>query len=99
MHAAQRFVNDRVEKLMIFSYGQPKGKNMDKGYTAHTMLETSNSLQTEPQRADLNKGCELISCPPHPVFVYRVGACRFISRQSALIVWHNAFKLGFSKKY
>ena len=26
------------------------------------------------------------------MFIYRVGASGFISRQSALIVWHNAFK-------
>ena len=57
------------------------------------MLETSNSLQREPQRADLNIRCELISRPPRPVFICHVGACGFISRQSALIAWHNAFKL------
>ena len=55
------------------------------------MLETSNALQREPQRADLNMRHELISCPPHPVFICCVGACGFISRQSALIAWHNAF--------
>ena len=56
------------------------------------MLETLNMLQREPQRADLNIRCELISCPPRPVFICRVGACEFISRQSALIAWHNSFK-------
>ena len=35
------FVDDRVEKLTMFSYGQPKGKNTDKGYRAHMMIETS----------------------------------------------------------
>ena len=64
---------------------------ISKGYRAHTMLETSNALQREPQRADLNVRYKLISCPPRPVFICRVGACGFISRQSALIVWHNAF--------
>ena len=29
------FVDDQVEKLTIFSYGQPKGKNTDK-YNVHT---------------------------------------------------------------
>ena len=81
------FVDDRVEKLMIFSFGQPKGKNTDKGYRAYTMLKTSNSLQTESQRAYLNMRHELINFPPRPGFICRVGSCRFISRQSALIVW------------
>ena len=83
------FADDRVEKLTIFSYGQPKDKS--KGYRAYTILETSNMLQSESQWADLNIKCELIRCLPHPVFISRVGACRFISKQSDLIVWHNAF--------
>ena len=29
---------------------------------------------------------------PHPFFIFHVDACGFISRQSSLIVWHNAFK-------
>ena len=53
---------------------------ISKGYGAHTMLEMSNSLQREPQWADLNMRCELISHPPHPVFICRVGAYGFISR-------------------
>ena len=53
---------------------------IDKGYRAHTMVETSNALQREPQRADLNLRRERISHPPHPVFIFHVGACRFISR-------------------
>ena len=57
------------------------------------MLEMSNELQREPQRADLNIRCELSTCLPHPVFVCHVGVCRFISRQSALIAWYNAFNL------
>ena len=57
------------------------------------MLETSNVLQREPQWADLNIRRELISRPPRPVFICRVGACGFISRQSALLAWHNAFKM------
>ena len=85
------FVDDRVEKLTIFSYGQPKNKNTDKGYRARMMLETLNLLQTEPQRADLNMRCELVSHLPRPVFICLVGACGFISRQSALIAWRNAF--------
>ena len=64
---------------------------ISKGYRAHTMLEMSNSLQRELQQADLNTRHKLISRPPRPVFICRVGACGFISRQSALIVWHNAF--------
>ena len=67
-----------------------------KDYRVHTMLEMSNLLQREPQRADLNMRRELISCPPCPVFICRVGACGFISRQSALIVWHNAFNFSES---
>ena len=43
------FVDDLVEKLMIFSYGQPRVRILViKGYRAHTMLEMSNSLQREP---------------------------------------------------
>ena len=64
---------------------------ISKGYRADTMLETSNVLQREPQRADLNMRRELISHLPHPVFIFHVGTCGFISRQSALIAWHNAF--------
>ena len=56
------------------------------------MLETSNLLQREPQRADLNTRHKLISHPLHPVFICHVGACGFISRQSA-IVWHSDYKL------
>ena len=69
-----------------------KGKNTDKGYRAHMMLETSNALQREPQMADLNIRHKLISCSPRPIFICCVGACRFITRQSVLIAWHNAFK-------
>ena len=51
------FIDHQVEKFMIFSYGQPKGKNAEsvssKGYRAHTMLETLNSLQREPQQEDI----------------------------------------------
>ena len=63
-----------------------------KGYKANTMLEMLNALQREPQQADLNMRRELISCPSCPVFICHVGACGFISRQSALIAWHNAVK-------
>ena len=36
-------INDRVEKLMIFSYGQPRVRILiGKGYRAHTMLKMSN---------------------------------------------------------
>ena len=66
-------------------------KLIDKGYRAYTMLETSNSLQRELQRADLNTRCKLISRPPRPAFICHMGTCGFISRQSALIAWHNAF--------
>ena len=59
------------------------------------ILETLNSLQREPQRADLNTRHKLISHLPHPVFNCHMGACRFISTQSALIVWHNAFNVQF----
>ena len=34
----KHFVDDQVEKLTIFSYGQPKGKSTDKGYRTHMML-------------------------------------------------------------
>ena len=78
MRAAKHF--DRVEKLKIFGYGQLIGKNTDKGYRAHTMLETSNTLQREPQPADLNMRRELISCPPCPVFIFRMGEYGFIIR-------------------
>ena len=84
-------IDDRVEKLTIFSYGQPKGKNTDKGYRTHTMLETSNLLQREPKRSDLNTRRELISRLPRPVFICRVGVGGFISRQSTLIARHNVF--------
>ena len=66
---------------------------ISKGCRAHTMLETSNSLQTEPQGADLNMRRELVSHSPRPVFICHVGAGGFINRQSALIAWHNVFKL------
>ena len=46
---------------------------ISKGYRAHTMLETLNALQIEPQQADLNVRRELISRPPCPVFICRVG--------------------------
>ena len=62
---------------------------ISKGYRA---FETLNSLQKEPQRTDLNMRCELINRPPRPIFICCVGTCRFISMQSALIVWHHAFK-------
>ena len=68
---------------------------ISKGHKAHTMLDMSNSLQREPKRADLNTRCELIGRPPRPVFICHVGMGGFISRQSALIAWHNAFKLDF----
>ena len=75
------FVDDQVVKLTIFSYGQPKGKStVSKGYKAPTMLETSNPLQKEPQQAGLNMRREVISRPPRPVFICRVGTCGFISR-------------------
>ena len=61
--------NDQVEKLTIFSYGHPTGKNTNKGYRAYTMLETLNSLQREPQRVDLNARHVLISRSPCPVFI------------------------------
>ena len=44
MRAVTDFVNDQVEKLTIFSYGQPKDKNTGKGYT---LLKMSNALHTE----------------------------------------------------
>ena len=48
---------------------------ISKGYRAYIMmLEMSNTLQREPQRADLNMRHELISCPPCPVFICCVGA-------------------------
>ena len=46
-HAAQVFfVDDRIEKLMIFSYGQPKGKytSESKSYKVNTMFVMSNVL-------------------------------------------------------
>ena len=84
------FIDD---KLTIFSYGKPKGKNTDKGYRARMVLETSNTLQRKPQLAELNMRYKLLIHPPRPVFIYHVGTSRFISRQSALIAWHNAFKI------
>ena len=38
------------------------------------MVETSNALQREPQRAGLNMRREVISRPPHPV-LFSVWAC------------------------
>ena len=67
----------------------PKGRDLAPHIIC--MLETLNSLQTEPQRADLSMRHELISCLPRPVFICCVGTCGFISRQLALIAWHNAF--------
>ena len=60
------------------------------------MLETSNSLQRVPQLADLNMRREFISHLSCPVFIWHVGACGFISWQSALIAWHNAIKAPYS---
>ena len=65
---------------------------MGKGYRAREMFGTWNSLQREPQRADLNTRRELNSQPPCPVFICHVGACGFNSRQSALIEWNYSFK-------
>ena len=44
-----------------------------KGYRAHTMVETSNALQREPQREGLNLRRELIS-RPHAQFSFSVWA-------------------------
>ena len=49
--------------------------------------ETLNSLHRQPLQVDMNMRCKPISHPPRPVFICRLG---FISRQSALIAWHNA---------
>ena len=57
------------------------------------MLETLNAEALSAVRSDLNMRHELISCPPCPVFICRMGACGFISSQSALIAWHNAFNV------
>ena len=46
-------VNDEVEKLMIFSYGQPKHKKTV-SCRAYKMLEKLNSRQKERQQAHLN---------------------------------------------
>ena len=72
--AVQRFVDQ-------LSYGQPKGKNTDKDYRAHMMLETLNSLQIEPQRVDL-------LVVHHAQFSFT--AC-VRAGSSAFIAWHNAF--------
>ena len=86
------FVDNRVDKLISSAIGSQRIKILiSKGYRAHMMLEMLNSQQREPQRADLNMRRELISCLPCPVFIWCVGECRFISWQSALIAWHNAF--------
>ena len=53
---------------------------ISKGYRAHAMLETLNSLQREPQWADLNTRHELISRLPCPLFIWCMGMCGFISR-------------------
>ena len=44
-----------VEKLIIFSYGSQRVRVLiNKGYRAHTMLETLNSLPRELQWVDIN---------------------------------------------
>ena len=83
MRVVQRIVDDRVEKLMNFSYGQPRTL-IGKGYSlrVHMIVKTLNSLQREPQRTDLNMRHKLISHPSRPFFICHVGVCRFISPYS-----------------
>ena len=56
MRAAQRFCQSRVDKLVIFSDmdNQRVRILISKGSRANRLLEMSNTLQSEPQRADLN---------------------------------------------
>ena len=69
------FVNDRVEKLTIliaiFSYGSQRVRKLiGKGYRAHMMLETLNSLQREPQQADLNTRRQRLLAIHHAQFLF-----------------------------
>ena len=55
---------------------------ISKGYRTHTMLETSNALQREPQQADLNMRRELIShCHTHFSFSAWVHAGSLVGNQ------------------
>ena len=81
MRTARRSVNDRVKKLTIFSYGQPKVRTLiSMGYRAHT-IKTSNLLQREPQRADLNTRRELIGRLPRPAFITWARAGSLVGNQ------------------
>ena len=91
------FRDGRVEKPSIFRYGQPKSKILrSKGSSAYTMPEKSNILQSEPQRGDLNVHANL-STIRHAQCTFTTWArSASISRQSALIAWHNAFNVMLS---
>ena len=66
---------------------------ISKGSRADMLLEMSNAITEQASAGRFESTCELTSHPPRPMFIYYVGACGFISRQSALIAWHNALSL------
>ena len=69
-----------------------------KGSRAYTMPEKSNALQSEPQRGDLNVHTNL-SAIRHAQCTFTTWARAVsISRQSALIAWHNAFNFDVRRK-
>ena len=82
-----------MEKLVIFSDmdNQRVRILLSKGSRADRLLEMSSARQSEPQWADLNLYARTYqqSATPHVHLPH--GVSGFISRQSALIAWHNAF--------
>ena len=67
---------------------------ISKGSRADRLLEMSSARQSEPQRADLNLHARTYqqSATPHVHLPRGRVRLHYISRQSALIAWHNAFK-------
>ena len=79
-------VSNQSKRILIYIYIYIRA-------TKHIRCLKRRTRYREPQRAGLNMRRKVISrLPSGPVFICHVGACGFISRQSALIAWHNAFK-------
>ena len=96
MRAPRRFCRSRVGKLVIFSDMDDQRVRIliSKGSKADILLEMSIERPTERASAGRFESIrELTSHLPRPMFIYHVDTCCFISRQLALIAWHNAFKV------
>ena len=67
---------------------------INKGYRAHTctILEMSELAAEGASASRLEYETRTYKPSTMPSFICHVGACGFVSRQSTLIAWHNAFK-------